>query len=165
MKSELAQIEVELALLRYGESTVIKALSAATGSSEDELLNKIKTLREKKIRIPKTPQETKQPIDIAQEVIKGSANEDKLLKLASFYQNRQFLPQLRDVRRFLGRFSIDRYPKSRTDATKLVFECLNKCSDKELNDLIMDMDTGGQSSFATLANHIMKPYEDKSIGN
>ncbi len=161
MKSELVQIEVELVLLKYGEPAVLRALSAATGANEDELRKKTKALQEKKAKSPRVPKIKKQLIDVAREVVTGSANEDELLKLASLYQNKQFLPQFKDVKRFLGRFNIAKDVKSRNDATKSVFESLNKCSGEELKGFITDVDTdtGGRSSFATLADHIMGTHE------
>ena len=165
MNIELLQIEVEILLLRYGEASVLKALSAAISSTEEELRGKINVLKEKKAKTTKNARAKKQPLDVAKEVIVGSANEDQLMSLAIRYQNREFLPQLKDVKRFLGRFNVTKDVKSRNDATRVVFESLSRCSQEELKELASASDTEGQSSFAKLAEHIMGDRENKSSDN
>jgi len=165
MKSELLQIEVELILLKYGEAAVLKALSTATGATEEQIKEKIKAIQEKMSKPSKAPRSKKQPVDVAREIVADSANENDLLKLAALYQGKQFLPQLKDVKRFLGRFDITKDVKSRNDATKLVFESLKECSKLELKEFVSDIDSGGESSFAKLADHIMGNRETKSSNN
>ncbi len=162
MKNDLLQIEIDLLLLKYGEAAVIKALSSAVVTTEDELNKKIRTLKEKKLKAPKSPRQQKQPLDIAKEVITGSSNEHQLIKLATLYQNKQFLPQLKDVKRFLGRFNINKNIKSRNEATRVVFESLTKCSSDELTTFSTNSNTNSQSSFAKLAEHIMGDGNNKS---
>ena len=48
MEIEFLQIEVEILLLKYGETAVLKALSSATASNERDLRGKISALKEKK---------------------------------------------------------------------------------------------------------------------
>jgi len=165
MKSELLQIEVELILLKHGEAAVLKALSTATGATEDQLQKKIKILQEKAAKPSRIPKEKKQPLDVAREIVVGSPDEDVLLRLAALYQNKQFLPQLKDVKRLLGRFNITKDVKTRIEATKLLFESLRACSRDELNEFITDIESGGQSSFAKLADHIMGTRDTKSSNN
>ena len=155
MKVDLLQIEVELLLLKYGEPSVVKALALSSNSTEEEIRNKVEALRAKKDKTPKSPRAKKLPLDVAKEVVAGSANEDLLINLAILYQNKQFLPQLKDVKRFLGRFNISKKPKSRNEGTRLVFECLCRNTREELSDLISDSNSGEQSSFAKLADHII----------
>lgn len=161
MKSELLQIEVELLLVKYGEAAVLKALATAADVNEAILIEKIKSLQKAKTR-PTARRAQKQLIDVAKAVTEGSPNEDLLDKLAVLYQNKQFLPQLKDVKKFLGRFNMVRNIKNRNDATKIVFESLKKCSRDELAGFISDLDVGKQSSFATLAEHIMGSHGGKS---
>ena len=172
MEIELLQIEVEFLLLKYGETSVLKALSAAIASNEEDLRGKICALRgkinalkEKKAQTTKNTRAKKQPLDVAKEIIAGSTNEDQLLSLAILYQNRQFLPQLKDVKRFLGRFNVFKNVKSRNDATRAVFESLSRCSQEELMSFTADTNTGGQSSFSKLAEHIMGDRGNKSYSN
>jgi len=153
MNTELLKIEVDLLVLKYGEAAALRAFAGATGSSEDAVRRKLATLKEKnKSKVARTK---KRPIDIAKDVAKNSAHEEQLLRLAVSYQNRQFLPQLKDVRRFLGRFNIEKSIKSRDNATRIVFETLNRCSSEELNDFLSDSNVSDKSSFSRLAGHIM----------
>lgn len=154
MNTELLKIEVDLLVLKYGEAATLRAFAGATGSSEDAVRRKLATLKEKKTK-SKVARTKKRPIDIAKDVAKDSAHEEQLLRLAVSYQNRQFLPQLKDVRRFLGRFNIEKSIKSRDNATRIVFETLNRCSSEELNDFLSDSNVSDKSSFSRLAGHIM----------
>ncbi len=165
MKNDFLQIELDLLLLKYGEAAVIKALSISIDTTEDELKEKIQVLKEKKLKTPKRPRQQKQPLDIAKEVIKGSSGESQLMDLAILYQNKQFLPQLKDVKRFLGRFNINKNIRSRNEATRVVFELLKQCSADELNKFSTDINTNSQSSFAKLADHIMGDSGSKSSNN
>lgn len=154
MNTELLKIEVDLLVLKYGETAALRAFAGATGSTEDAVRRKLAILREKKTK-SKVAGTKKRPIDIAKDVAKNSVNEKQLMRLAVSYQNRQFLPQLKDVRRFLGRFNIEKSIKSRDNATRIVFETLNRCSPEELNDFLSDSSISDQSSFSRLAGHIM----------
>ena len=154
MKSELLKIEVELLLLKYGEESVLKALSGTTGSTEDAIHQKLSMLKEKKTN-SKISRTKKRPIDVAKEVVGDSVNKEQLMQLAVSYQNRQFLPQLKDVKRFLGRFNITKNITSRDNATRIVFESLNRCSSEELNGFLSDINMADGSSFSRLAGHIM----------
>jgi hypothetical protein len=162
MKSELVQIEVELIVLKYGEPAVLKALATVTGASENELLDKIKMLKENKIKPKRAAKKQKQPIDIAKDIFINAINEHELMELANLYQNKLFLPQLKDVRRFLGRFNITKTLKSRNDATRLVFDSLIKCTNDELKGFIADVNLSENSSFATLTDQIMGTHEGKA---
>lgn len=162
MEKELLQIEVDLLLLKYGEDAVIKAISETGAKTENEIYEKISGLKEKKSKTPKSSRQQKQPLDIAKEIVTGSSNESQLIKLAILYQNKQFLPQLKDVKRLLGRFNINKNIKSRNEATRIVFESLSRYSLDELNNLTADSNTNGQSSFAKLAEHIMGDGDNKS---
>lgn len=164
MKSELLQIEVDLLLVKYGEAAVLKALATATGANETILRERIKSLQGAKAA-PKAQRVQKQPIDVAKAVIESSPNEDLLAKLAVLYQNKQFLPQLKDVKKLLGRFNIEKTIRNRSDATKTVFESLKNCSRDDLMGFISDLSTGDKSSFATLADHIMGSHDRKSSNN
>ena len=160
MKVELLQLEVEMLLLKYGETSVLKALATATTSTEHGLQEKIDALKLKKAKSAKPKFSRKQPLDIAKEVITGSANEDRLMRLAILYQNRQFLPQLKDVRRFLGRFNVTKNIKSRSDATRLVFESLDRCTGEELKEFASDSGAVSKSSYDMLADQIMGDHQE-----
>jgi len=155
MKADLLQVEVELLILKYGEASIVKAIALSLNSSEDDILKKIKELRVKRDKTPKATKPKKSPLDVAKEVITGGKNEDLLTDLAVLYQNKQFLVELKDVKRFLGRFNISREVKSRNEGTRLVFEALCRNTREELSEFISDSNSAGKSSFAKLADHII----------
>jgi len=154
MNTELLKIEIDLLVLKYGEAATLRAFAGATGSTEDAVRRKLAILKEKKIK-SKVTRTKKRPIDIARDVAENSVNEEQLMRLAVSYQNRQFLPQLKDVKKFLGRFHVEKNIKSRDNAARIVFETLNRCSPEELNDFLSDSSMSDQSSFSRLAGHIM----------
>lgn len=155
MKADLLKLEVELLLLKYGESSVVREVALSLNSSEEDILKKIEALRAKKDKSPKAARPKKSPLDVAKEVVAGAENEDLLTDLAILYQNKQFLSELKDVKRFFGRFNISKEVKSRNEGTRLVFEALYKTTREELSDFILDSNSGGQSSFSKLADHII----------
>ena len=155
MKADLLHIEIELLLLKYGEAPVVKAIALSLNATEEDIRKKIEALKDKKDKSSKTVRVKKAPIDVAKNIIEGAANEDLLTDLANLYQNKQFLTELKDVKRFLGRFNISKEVKSRNEGTRLVFEALCRTTREELNDFISDSNSGGQSSFSKLADHII----------
>ena len=83
--------------------------------------------------------------------------EEPLRLLAVGFQNRTFLPNLRDVQRFLERTnSKPGKLKSREAAIPVLFRSLGKLTRDELLDLAQKNDVSGDSDFAILAREIMK---------
>jgi hypothetical protein len=81
---------------------------------------------------------------------------DILQTLAKRYENRAFLPQLRDVERFLERRGTrGSHLKSRRDAARPLMEALGKLANAELRELVVESEPGQESDYALLAREIM----------
>ncbi|HXB67313.1 MAG TPA: hypothetical protein VNY05_03675 [Candidatus Acidoferrales bacterium] len=75
--------------------------------------------------------------------------------LAVGYENRTFLPQLRDVQRFLDRTGVPHGKlKSRAAATPIVIRTLANLPPDNLTELLLDK-TSTDSDYALLARAIM----------
>lgn len=155
MSINILELELEILVLKYGRQKVYKAFANIQGKSEVEIYYKVKSLKELKEKRASKKRPKKLPLEIAEEIISGSANEEQLNKLAILFQNKQFLPQLKDVRRFLERQNINTTVRSRSNSTRSIFETLKHCNKEELDELLIDSKTDEQSSFAKLSDQII----------
>ena len=160
MKEKILNIEIRLLIVKYGYKNILEALSKTKGTSIDEIESLIVSLQ-KKSAIRK-PTKKKSVMEVAEDVISGAENHASLHKLALKYQNKEFLPQLKDVRRFLERSGIKSNKlKSRLNSTKKVFEFLKGLSKHELESLLTEIPENGESAFSALANEIIGSQPDK----
>ncbi len=95
-------------------------------------------------------------IDVSARATKKYPEKSKyILELARRFENKTFLPQMRDVRNFLVPFGLDRnILKSRVDSAQKVIEKLCELSPSELAELV-DFVPSGNSAFSELAGEIM----------
>src|SRR5262245_17264202 len=94
------EYEVALLLAKYGKAAVLNALAAKIQLSQDELESLLKEIPSRKPR----GQSSKSPPASAaiDEIIRQHPSKARLLRtLHDRFQKRSFLPELRDVRRFL----------------------------------------------------------------
>ena len=81
---------------------------------------------------------------------------DTLRSLDVRFSNKTFLPELRDVRRFLENHSVpSKSVKSRVDARPKLFRVLASLDSSELSSLSEQMDSGGYSSLGIISDHIL----------
>ena len=87
------------------------------------------------------------------------ARKQRLSKLHDLFQQRAFLPELKDVRRFLERH-VDEppMPRSRERGRKIVFELLATISEDRFNRIYDEalMRAGGKGDLAIVADAILK---------
>ena len=160
MKKEILNIEIELLIVKYGYKNILEALSKIKGISIDEIEFSIASLQKKSDM--RKPIRKKSIIEVAEDVISGAEHYTSLHKLAIKYRNKEFLPQLKDVRRFLERSGIESNKlKSRVDSTKKVFEFLKGLSKHEIESLLTEIPENGESAFSALANEIIGGKPDK----
>jgi len=160
MKKEILNIEIRLLIVKYGYKNILEALSKTKGTSIDEIESLIVSL-EKKSTMRKATRK-KSVMEVAEDVISGAEHYTSLHKLAIKYQSKEFLPQLKDVRRFLERSGLKSNKlKSRLSSTKKVFEFLGGLSKYELESLLTEIPENGESAFSALANEIIGGQPDK----
>jgi hypothetical protein len=151
---DLLRIELRVLLLRHGRRNVIEALASVGNQTPEEieaelnLAEKRKASRKQKITLP---------VDIAAELSRDKPESAEMLRtLATRYENRAFLPQLRDVKRFLDRAgSPHGRLKSRRAAARQVMTVLCQISTEELKRLVASPEAHEDSDFALLAREIM----------
>jgi hypothetical protein len=158
--NDLLNIELRLLLLRYGRKTVLKALGALHDHTLEEVEAEINLIEQRK---PRRKEKAVSAVEfIAQRCRENPESADKLYELAVRYENRAFLPQLKDVQRFLNRTdSSSGRVRSRRQATRQVMAVLCHLNNEELSHLTASHAAEGDSDFALLAREIMGGRERK----
>jgi hypothetical protein len=152
MSDQLLQLEVRILLLKYGRQKVLCTLAQLGDQSLEELEQHLLAIEQKRpIGRPKPT-----AVEIAAVESRGREEiAEPLRALAVAFQNKAFLPQLRDVQRFLDRIAPPGKLKSRDSAAPSLFRALAKLPEGELVRLAAPDDSGGQSEFSILARAIM----------
>ena len=154
MNTQYVDLEVRLLVLKYGYNRVIEALSKAKGVSEHDIQTAL--LDTEKAKTKKTKARRKSVFEISEKLVqKVPEKAAQLRELAGRFENRTFLPQMKDVRHFLIPFGIDpKSLKSRNDSAPKVFEELSKLPFNELEEFIAHPPSS-ESTFSELANEII----------
>lgn len=161
MKDELLDIDVRLLVLRYGRQKVLAALSRLVEQTPAELEEQLRTLGHKTSAGRK-----KAPNPSLVEVAASECPDhpevlEPLRVLALAFENRSFLPNLRDVQRFLDRAGASPQKfKSRAIAGPVVIRALSKLPKDELTSLASRNASGGESDYSLLSRAIMGGASD-----
>lgn len=153
---QFLEYEVALLLAKYGERRVASALAAKLRLSPDQLERKLSELAHVK---PKTS--NRKPLDampfiesLAAQAPEKAAN---LRLLFTRFQNKTFLPELKDVRRFLERHSSEvGTVKSRVEMAPRLFKLLSTVDVSELTDLCEGNAEKEYSSLGIISDQIMR---------
>ena len=150
------QYEIILLLAKYGERQVLNVLASHLQISTDVLEERLKKIIQLKPRI-KIKKKT-DPAAIIETLVAQHADKAEGLKiLFSRFQNKTFLPELKDVKRFCNRHGIDiGKVKSRTASVPKLFKLIASLETKAVEILIDDFNAGEYSSLGILADEIMK---------
>jgi hypothetical protein len=151
---ELLKIELRILVLRHGRRNVLEALASLGNETAEEIEREIDLAEKRKASRKSKPISA---IEIASELCRDKPESiDTLTKLANRYENRTFLPELRDVKRFLERSGVKHSKvSSRRAAARQVLTVLNQLSMEDLKRLTSAAETHGDSDFALLAKEIM----------
>ncbi len=155
MMDQLLPFEIRLLILRYGCRKVLEAMATVGDQSLEDLERQLVALEARiRSRVKRTPKPAQELIAAAS---KGQRETERLLSaVINRYQNRTFLPQLRDVERFLNHRGVAHTRlKSRVAALPKIIDGLSRLSQEQLKALAEDIGTEGQSDFALLAHQIM----------
>lgn len=156
MKDELLDIDVRLLVLRYGRQKVLTALARLIEQTPTELEQHLQTLGYKtSAGRKKAPNPSL--VEVAASECQGRTEILELLRvLAVAFENRSFLPHLRDVQRFLDRTGASPQKfKSRAIAGPVVIRALSKWPREELANLASREASGSESDYALLSRAIM----------
>jgi hypothetical protein len=150
---DLLDIDVRLLVLRYGRNKVLQVLARLGEQTVEELERQMQTIGEK------TKPKRAQPV--LMDLVAAQADQHPeiagpLRSLAVGFENRTFLPQLRDVQRFLDRIGAPHGKlKSRTAAAPAVIRALASLKPEEIERLTADNKSGENSEYSLLAHAIM----------
>lgn len=150
---DLLKLDVQLLLLRHGRRKVLDMLATLGEQTAEQLELELRTAQGRRAkRVRKTPSS----VDVLPEISSPVPEVAEALRvLATRYENRMFLPQIRDVQRFLDRLGVPhKAVRSRRDAARRVMIALSKLTLDELTQLTK-LPESNSSDFADLAREIM----------
>ncbi len=160
--NDLLDIDVRLLLVRYGRNKVLQALARLSEQTVEELERQLHSIQHKS-NPKRVPPSVKELAEAAAQEHPEIA--EPLRALAVKFENRTFLPQLRDVQRFLDRIGVSHGKlKSRAAATPTVIRTLANLPPDSLAQLLVDK-TSADSDYALLARAIMGPKPLSAKGN
>jgi hypothetical protein len=159
VSDQFLELEIRLLILRYGRQKVLHALAQLGEQTLEEL--------ERQLERTKVKQRAKKPKPSIIDIVAAECREhpelaEPLRNLALGFQNRTFLPHLREVHRFLDRIgSTQSKVRSREAAAPILFRLLAKLTREDLLRLVADINSPGASDYALLARAIMGPRAAK----
>jgi hypothetical protein len=163
MNDKFIDIDLRLLTLRHGRQEVLAALARLVEQTPEQIEQQLRALREKSAVSRK--REAKQSlVEIAAlESRDRTEIAEPLRALAVAFENRSFLPNLRDVERFFHRAGESSHKlKSRVLAGPMVIRALSKLPKEELADLALRGASGNESDYALLSRAIMGvPPDDR----
>ncbi|WP_200242085.1 hypothetical protein [Lamprobacter modestohalophilus] len=156
MKTELLELEMQLLLLRYSEDQVLRALAEAQSKPLEEIQRKVTSLREKKHTAKTTKPAKKSISETVEELAAESPNRDLLIELAAKYENKRFLPELKDVKRFAEKSGISGSMPTRESSAKRLFTALLGFERNQLEGILSESPGSGESAFSQLSRQLIE---------
>lgn len=152
MSDQMIHLELRLLILKHGRQNVLRALAQLGDQTFEQIEQQLQAIEQKKrTRRPKPT-----AIDLAAAASKErEAITEPLHALAVAFENKTFLPQLRDVQRFLDRVEPPGKLKSRNAAASILFRTLARLPKEELLRLAASDEHQGDSEYSILARAIM----------
>lgn len=155
MKSDLLESHIVLLLAQYGKTAVLAALAATLDLTEEQLMAQ---LQRRPARAPRDATKKAPAFDISAVVANQEPAKAQLLRtLHNRYENRLFLPELRDVRRLFEQFhrpigSV----KSRSLLLPKVMKLLAEREVSELESLTQAPSGRDYSSLGLISDEILR---------
>lgn len=129
----LINLEVRFLLARYGRERLLKAIAQVGKVEFSELVSALETY-ESRDRVSRK-RKTENSADLVAKLNLGDDIKPLVQKLGLDFEVGSFLPQLREVRRFLASCGIKATVKSRREALPKVIEALGNCGIERLHEL------------------------------
>ena len=154
MKDQFLDLDVRLLVVRHGKRRVLEAIASMSNQSIEGLEDEIRQLEERKKRSGRGVRTATELVDAA---CQGRLEVHPAVStLVGRYENRTFLPQLRQVERFLDQAGVKHGKlKSRSAALPKVVQALASLSPAQLEQFTEEGMISGVSEFSLLANEIM----------
>lgn len=154
MSKELLDLHLQLLVLQFGRTQVVRSLARIDLVSEDaiekelDLLSKAKVAKSPKSR--PTQEALLARLQLPQEI------HDVIGLIAREFENKRFLGERRLVEKFLIAHGVPKAPKNRSDALPKVLSILSKLSIIELKEILSTvLDAKSGSEYSHLAGAIM----------
>jgi hypothetical protein len=156
MNEQILALELRLLILRYSRRRIIDALAKLGDQTAEELERELTAALKRKARRNAKPKE-RPTSDLIADACRDRPEITELVTiLVSRFENRTFLPQLRDVVRFLDRTGVSHGKlKSRRLSTTAIVSALARLDIDELGRLVAPPAAEGESDLALLAREIM----------
>lgn len=161
MTHELIEIDVRILFLRYGRNQVLHAISKIGDQSLEQLEEELKAIEEKrKNRTRKKPKASLMEL-ADKEAIRSPEKAEALRSLATRYENKVFLPNLRDVIKFLANRKVKHKKlRSRRDAGPILIRALAAMTEVQLNELYDKRAQNKDSDYSLLSRAILRDSKD-----
>lgn len=147
--------EVALLLAKYGRSAVSRALAEKVNMTVEELEAALQALPTR--AAARHPRKKHSLLELAEQL--GKTHPEKasgLRELAIRFENRAFLPELRDVKRFFGQhIGAHVAAKSRGESGPRVLNMLANLDISELNALCREEPANSYSSLGLISDQIL----------
>jgi hypothetical protein len=156
VNEQILALELRLLILRYGRRRIIETLANLGDQTPEEVERALAAAVERKAL--RNSRSNERPIsDIIQEACRDRPEiMEQVSTLVGRFENRTFLPQLRDVVRFLDRTGVAHGKlKSRRLSISKVISALARLNQAELQQLAALPGAEGESDLAVLAREIM----------
>lgn len=156
MSDQFLELELRLMMIRHGRNRVLAALGRLGPQSVEELEGEIAALGERKAQKKKLRRD-RTTAELVEEATRSRPEIQALvIPLVTRFENRTFLPQLKDVVRFLDGVGVPHGKlKSRTASLPTVVVALAQRSAEELRELAAHSPSESGTDFMTLAREIM----------
>ena len=157
----LLNLELRLLIVRHGKAQVSEALTAIDEVDLDAIDSRIRVYEENTSKNKPQRRPRKSIEEMIRDVKPDSLDAQRLIeKLAHAYENKEFLPEFRDVRRFLQsrRIPIAKF-RSRAAALPVVLSVLAQCQTDDLKTLDAKRLVGG-SDLGIITDQILGRASD-----
>ena len=157
----LLDLELRLLIVRHGRAQVSEALSAIDEVDLDAIDSGIKVYEDNTWKNKPQRRPRKSIEEMMRDVKPDSVDAERLIrKLVIAYENKEFLPQFRDVRRFLEsrRIQVEKF-RSRAAALPVVLSVLAELQTDHLQELDANR-LVGESDLGIISDQILGRASD-----
>lgn len=145
--------QLVLLLAVHGRDKVLRVMAPLLSLTEAELestLVQIEKAQPKKKPLPADPRALVETL-----AAQHPDRADALRTLSARFSSKTFLPDLKDVRRFLEARGVSKVIKSRTEAHRHVMEALLTLDARDLQELRQQPERGSYSSLGLISDQIL----------
>jgi len=154
---EILELEVSLLLVKHGKESILKALARRMRLSDSELESDLRKLLTASYALEAKKKSQGKQFSLAPLLVGREEKADSLRLLLARFENRTFLPELKDIKRFFDRH--ERHTptfKSRQSAQAPLFKALADIDLATLKRLLAESPQGAtHSSLGIISDEIL----------